>query len=1143
MAEEGRAVYVHGLPTDVDRERLRDKLLIYFLRARNGGGEVTSVSVTNATPVCALITFEESRVVQSVLRHHPHILQLDGREYELSLSLPSQELLSLNKVILDMTVTIDCSQLPQGTETLNVLQCKFPGLHMQPGLLQQTCTFQGIYSEVQGALSYMKKFLTPNYHLLRAENPDFSGNSRQAPEKREDHGSQKHQIRTSFAHQSPGLHTGDLSSVPMVGLGQEHYEPQDSTEALTQLERHTVWTEKSKMEQGAFATDLEDISLIMEADVFAYLQNNKEYRRILHNHGVQVVHVTSEGVTTLYLQSEVPTGLGDKQNMRQAHKELRQLYQQQESCLRKDKLQRSAIYLPGGLTAALKNVQSVLPNVLLSYDQDNIYIVGERSEVSQAKQMLMLRVEEGVVGSSTAMPPSSSSSSSPEYLERGQQAKRISEVNSSMIPKLIGTSSEGKREGGKEYKLAARFKSSGLGGDPVGIAAKMDMLTLATNSQSTPPSKSILGTVGTLSNEMTGEGTEAFKMTGPSCTGEDVLFRNLDPLSFVNAYGTTSNTSKAKPNTSTGFTSTLKTGVKTASNTIVNAAPSATISVPTSISSLRRSNSFSGQPYLKEQMQENQITAGSMINAHVHQRIRSNSLSEDSLISTVEAELSVSSVMWSYMKEAYCNQLDSMKSDLEISEKQAGRSNVSVILKGSESSEVEECHRQLLNLVAMVATDFCVQELCLTELGVVEKDKLFEACCSNVRSCFRKVVLHPLKDRVLLLGPKLLCSQVSGIFKDIFPGNESNLIPQMKTFHPQQGVDLGATNASSNTTEVQMSKSTKINQSKSAQSEKELSFQETNQMALSNGNQTKCKSGGQLIKQKSTALEKLEKPRSMMDEFSNTNSFSQSTDASEEQTGLKNDGQTSLTLKAHEKKDTSMTLKQANLLSKYPSEHCVCGASGTDVKRTNCGVILCPICLPLHSHCRVCGKEEIYSQKKVLEDPVLSYGSKDVLQNQMHGYQAQEKHLGKEDGKEQKGIQGTMTCSEMPSSLTGYSRHTTAKITYCIPDGIQGDKDPCPGSPFQGGLFEAYLPLNPKGRSLLLCLEKAFHQGLTFIVSPSNKDNGGGAKVTWGKIPHKTRMEGGKSRNGYPDSAFLSHLSEALVAHGIEVISQDQAKF
>lgn len=172
----------------------------------------------------------------------------------------------------------------------------------------------------------------------------------------------------------------------------------------------------------------------------------------------------------------------------------------------------------------------------------------------------------------------------------------------------------------------------------------------------------------------------------------------------------------------------------------------------------------------------------------------------------------------------------------------------------------------------------------------------------------------------------------------------------------------------------------------------------------------------------------------MMHEVSKINSLSQLANARENTTEPKIDGPTSLPLEAHKKQDTTMTLKQTNLLSHTPSEKCVCGAISANVKRTTCGVILCYDCLLLHSYCRVCGKEGMYSQKKVLGEPVQSYGSKDIRQE----YQAQEPHSEHEDSKEQKGIQGTMTCAEINLSLFGYTKYTTAKITYCIPDGIQG---------------------------------------------------------------------------------------------------------
>lgn len=61
MAELGRTVRVSGLPANIEDDRLRDKLYIHFLRTRNGGGEIDSVTIVEATPNSALITFEDSK--------------------------------------------------------------------------------------------------------------------------------------------------------------------------------------------------------------------------------------------------------------------------------------------------------------------------------------------------------------------------------------------------------------------------------------------------------------------------------------------------------------------------------------------------------------------------------------------------------------------------------------------------------------------------------------------------------------------------------------------------------------------------------------------------------------------------------------------------------------------------------------------------------------------------------------------------------------------------------------------------------------------------------------------------------------------------------------------------------------------------
>lgn len=72
MAEQGRTIRVKNLPTDIEHNRLKDKLFIHFLRQRNGGGEIDSVVIDRAGS--ALITFEDSggQWVHLVLKKGDH---------------------------------------------------------------------------------------------------------------------------------------------------------------------------------------------------------------------------------------------------------------------------------------------------------------------------------------------------------------------------------------------------------------------------------------------------------------------------------------------------------------------------------------------------------------------------------------------------------------------------------------------------------------------------------------------------------------------------------------------------------------------------------------------------------------------------------------------------------------------------------------------------------------------------------------------------------------------------------------------------------------------------------------------------------------------------------------------------------------
>ncbi|XP_006006021.1 uncharacterized protein SI:BUSM1-163L24.3 [Latimeria chalumnae] len=127
-------------------------------------------------------------------------------------------------------------------------------------------------------------------------------------------------------------------------------------------------------------------------------------------------------------------------------------------------------------------------------------------------------------------------------------------------------------------------------------------------------------------------------------------------------------------------------------------------------------------------------------------------------------------------------------------------------------------------------------------------------------------------------------------------------------------------------------------------------------------------------------------------------------------------------------------------------------------------------------------------------------------------------------------IKGTMNCDILSQSLTGYPRDLTIKLIYNIPDGVQSPGDPNPGKQYKGGRFEAFLPENKDGKKVLLLLNKAFDRGLTFKIRSFDTED----RVTWGCIPHKTSLSGGKAKNGYPDSLYLKTVCEVLRTYGIE---------
>ncbi|XP_061584576.1 E3 ubiquitin-protein ligase DTX3L-like [Cololabis saira] len=129
--------------------------------------------------------------------------------------------------------------------------------------------------------------------------------------------------------------------------------------------------------------------------------------------------------------------------------------------------------------------------------------------------------------------------------------------------------------------------------------------------------------------------------------------------------------------------------------------------------------------------------------------------------------------------------------------------------------------------------------------------------------------------------------------------------------------------------------------------------------------------------------------------------------------------------------------------------------------------------------------------------------------------------------------EGTMTWRRDAASLPGFEDCGHIEIAYNIPRGIQTEKHPNPGQPYNGTARTAYLPDNKEGNKVLQLLKKAFDQRLIFTVG-TFITTGIENQVTWSDISHKTFILGGPACFGYPDLNYIEQVKRELKAKGVE---------
>ncbi|XP_064177942.1 uncharacterized protein LOC135247899 [Anguilla rostrata] len=1221
MEGEGRTVIVCGVPTDIEEKRLTDKLWIHFLRKRHGGGEISSITLPKSVTGCALITFEHSEVAQRVIQYGKHILSVDDKKFELTVSLFCKEV-DPDEVFLCIAVTVDYSRLPLGKVAISSLKQCFPDVHFSFMAREELCDIKGRYSEVQALISHLLNLIDPQasaatrqpegtedrvdalslreksssaiepvYHSKSNErqiDTEYAGQaltekSSSAIEPVYHSKSSERQIDTEYAGQA--LTEKSSSAIQPVyhsKSSERQIDTENAGQALRQDLKSLGNSERShyadhaleynrEEEDGADSllqeAPLEEYFLVMDSDIYRYLQKHciGQYQHILNQHRVETVDLCTQDITTVYLQAKPGYPEQEVKRVQRVHEELGWLYQQKEAQLRKEQLPKEGITTEG-LQQAFKALQQRLPKILLSDDMVNIYIVGSGSDVSEAKQFFLDM--QGTEGGST--------------LERAGYTRPLvaNESDSLFLPSTSDFSTtdtmhkphrKHKMEAGKEYKIAAKFMEAGsktTGNNEIGFRMgdttepgdKQKDLLFATSKKKLDSGYKLgsgpvfgSGSLGVRENSL-------WDNQGQNQTENDLLFGRSSPHYTTSKEGKhLSNmvpTSAVLPNKPMQFSNMQSTvqhmdlfGNKVAQTAEI---PSSGL---TTQSKLRRVNSFSGQGRATQDLKDSTTPVGSQGKTN---RVRTSSFS-NSVADTLEiysVEVVVRLTVWLYMKDCYKTQIENLTTGLNVKECKSG-STITICLKGADSSRVGLCQQALRNLIAKVTTDFCTEELSLAKLGVTNpKDETLVLSCIELQNKFEKITILPMSKSVFIMGPDQLCGQVVTKLLEIFCNGlqrkkemEESLdgsclllenIPQMPTYnmnnpetasggHNLLKDDMTQTSGLISVDSRQYSRDTKMDRELESKSRRKDNPQGnySSQKEKKHDSRAMREGGNQSVEKKDPVFKhKLGLEWTMSREnLESDTSLTEPTVAGWRVNVPKDSGPTSLpnlayTIEKAVAPNKDSNPKPHNIITQerhippgpdglespegeYPkgqgatvSEEipgknktqeddlaCLCGASRSSVSRMACGNAYCPQCLCEHASCEVCPKAE-----------------------------------------EVRGIKGTMSFGEIFMNLPGHIKDTTLKLTYNIPDGIQGEDHPNPGAPFKGGVFEAFLPLNKQTKRLAPLLKRAFNEGLTFTVTEGHK----GGRVTWGCIPHKTKMDGGKSVNGYPDSSYIRRLTEAL---------------
>ncbi|KAM9431774.1 uncharacterized protein Hap1MRO34_003083 [Clarias gariepinus] len=1177
MAEDARTIRVSGLPENISESRLIDKLQIHFLRKRNDGGEIRSVTISKTAPGTAFITFEEGGVALRLAQREKQTFKVNEKIYDISISLHQEGVNKVDKVLLSLSVLVDYRTLPGGKNSLRSFHKSFPGVRLSFDDEKERCTLKGRYSEVQLLTNLLLESLD------QLESQDLSSGDKPSPKTESKRISPNSPLGAS---EDPGVeeHTR-LRDVPYLDLESDRgktgfplsgsYDDHASGAALSE----DKWVSPPDI-----SAELEDFSLIVDSDIFQYIHKfcSREYQSILRRHKVEVLDVNCDDITTLYLEPKAALSEHDMSSVLKAHQDLAHLYQQKESQLRREHVYKQGIP-EKELTNALESLRTRLPKLMINEKDRNVYMVGSVSDVSEAKQFLNdvrgLGVEKKIQSDHPFVPSQSKSTlSKHESLAwsgpSGLFSTSLQNPDDLFMPKRD-------RQDAQLQNFSERRQNS------VELKSLKDhLLTGQFNFSSQRLERSTEDIFSPRRNDFSQESHVPSDLDGMDHGGlvdknkcTDSLFESSkpsSPLSILNANEKFFNTSDSKvAGSETQIT--LSKGSKTkqpeaarerkmaanlglemyrSSNNLPTAPildkvadvkermfpdsgqprslplistslnsnldPNSLLGISSAITSTSKMNLQDRKPALTPACLSGDQDAKSLPIMPSGSTLTSSNSQSSQTREIVAIDIALPFKLWLYLMAVYRTEIDHLTSDLQVKEK-VDKDDVTLCLRGVDSEKVSECHQGLKGLFAAAEKDFDVRTLPLSTLGVSNcKDKILLDLCKCMREHHKMVKVLVMSNDVMILGPKPSCDEVEATMIKVFHKDGTlEKSPNQDTSHTSKASNNDLKLLGDKTTTSTKPHSIITKDTSKIPDQSVSHFSKNLPQALTNQTRDNQEQDNQSVSQKKIKNEKLEQLDRNDSTLIQGDGGSMNKKNEETLSGSvitlgdsdKNRALTSITAQSKEtstqqmspgssqdqgsprvpepKNDTltSHASGNQNLLSCY-----VCKKEYSTVIQLACDFNLCPKCeKEVHNPCRTCGTSE-------------------------------------------SGIKGTMSVQESTITIPGFNRDTTLKIVYDIPDGVQGKDHPCPGAPFKGNRFEAFLPRNKATEKLLPLLQKAFHKGLTFTVKAvsSNDDGGKEGQVVWGSIPHKTKTEGGTSKNGYPDSNYTKRLEEALQAAGIE---------